>query len=125
MPISRLIVVPFSEVLTLLCFRLIFFVGKMKQLSPTQSEIHLIDRVRLKAPTADRVYPQFLLTENLFRANLVSHAESKCASLTLYVRLYHVGCLSNVHFCKVTDARRAAKAKRMNESSRRYLMLGL
>ncbi|CAL9029141.1 unnamed protein product [Prunus brigantina] len=73
---------------------------KLKQPSPTQSEIPQIDRVRLKVPAVDRVYPIFLFTANLIRAHLVSPAE-------------------------MTDARRSAEAKRMNESSKRRLMMGL
>ncbi|CAL2253393.1 unnamed protein product [Prunus armeniaca] len=69
------------------------------QPSPTQSEIRQIDKVRLKVPTVE-VYPKFLFTVNLIKAELVSPAE-------------------------MTDARRAAEAKRMNESSKRRLMMGL
>ncbi|CAL8999814.1 unnamed protein product [Prunus brigantina] len=72
--------------------------GKLKQPSPTQSEIRQIHRVRLKVPAVERVYPKFLFTANLIEAQLVS---------------------------LLTDARKAAGAKRMNESSKRRLMLGL
>ncbi|CAL9020941.1 unnamed protein product [Prunus brigantina] len=49
-----------------------------KRPSPTQSEIRQIDKVRLRVPAVDRVYPIFLFTTNLIRAQLVSPAESKC-----------------------------------------------
>ncbi|CAL8162743.1 unnamed protein product [Prunus armeniaca] len=52
--------------------------SKLKQSSPTQSEIWQVDKVRLKVHAADRVYPGFLFTENLIRAGLVSSAESEC-----------------------------------------------
>ncbi|BBH04439.1 hypothetical protein Prudu_015583, partial [Prunus dulcis] len=74
--------------------------GKLKQPTPTQGEIRQIDRVRLKVPAAERVYPRFLFTDNLIRARLVDPAE-------------------------MTDARMAAEAKKMNESSRRRFMMGL
>ncbi|BBH01667.1 hypothetical protein Prudu_012002, partial [Prunus dulcis] len=74
--------------------------GKLKQPTPTQSGIRQIDRVRLKVPAAERVYPRFLFTNNLIRARLINPAE-------------------------MTDARKAAEAKKMNESSKRRLMMGL
>ncbi|KAH0996422.1 hypothetical protein GBA52_020286 [Prunus armeniaca] len=74
--------------------------GKLKQPRPTQSEIQQIDRVRLKAPAAERVYPKFLFTENLIKAHLVNPVD-------------------------MIDARKAAEAKRMNESPKRRLMMGL
>ncbi|CAL8992510.1 unnamed protein product [Prunus brigantina] len=74
--------------------------SKLKQPIPTQSEIRQIDRVRCKVPAVERVYPQFLFTANLIEAKLVDPAE-------------------------MTDERRAAEAKRMNESSNRRLMMGL
>ncbi|CAL2265259.1 unnamed protein product [Prunus armeniaca] len=67
---------------------------KLKQPSPTQSEIRQIDRVRLKVPAVERVYPQFLFTANLVEAKLANPAE-------------------------------IAEARRMNESSKRRLMMGL
>ncbi|BBG93369.1 hypothetical protein Prudu_001357, partial [Prunus dulcis] len=73
---------------------------KLKQPTPTQGEIRQIDKVRLKVPAAERVYPCFLFTNNLIRARLIDPAE-------------------------MTDARKAAEAKKMNESSRRRLMMGL
>lgn len=57
------------------------FAGKLKQPTPTQSEIRQIDKVMLKVPVIERVYPDFLFTENLIKARLVDPAESKCASL--------------------------------------------
>ncbi|CAL2239817.1 unnamed protein product [Prunus armeniaca] len=74
--------------------------SKLKQLSATQAEIRQIDKVRLKVYTVERVYPKFLFTANLIKAQLVNPAE-------------------------MTEERRAAEAKRMNESSNRRLMLGL
>ncbi|CAL8115901.1 unnamed protein product [Prunus armeniaca] len=74
--------------------------GKLKQPSPTQSEIRQIERVRLKVPAVERIYSQFLFTANLIRAKLVDLAE-------------------------MTDERKAAEVKRMNESSRRHLQMGL
>ncbi|BBN69025.1 hypothetical protein Prudu_703S000200, partial [Prunus dulcis] len=74
--------------------------GKVKQPTPTQAEIRQLERVRLKVPAADRIYPRFLFTNNLIRARLVNPAE-------------------------MTDARKAAEDKKMNESSRRHLMKGL
>ncbi|CAL2232162.1 unnamed protein product [Prunus armeniaca] len=50
--------------------------GKLKQLSPTQSEIRQIDMVRLKVPAVERVYPQFLFTANLVTTELANLAES-------------------------------------------------
>ncbi|CAL8175093.1 unnamed protein product [Prunus armeniaca] len=73
---------------------------KLKQPNSTQSEIRQVDKVRLKVLAVHRVYPRFLFTQNLIRARLVSPT-------------------------KMVDARRSAKAKRMNESSKRRLMLGL
>ncbi|CAL2239746.1 unnamed protein product [Prunus armeniaca] len=74
--------------------------GKLKQPSATQSEIRQIERVRLNVPAVERVYPKFLFTTNLIKAQLVSPAE-------------------------MTEERRTAEAKRMNESSKRHLMLGM
>ncbi|CAL8096170.1 unnamed protein product [Prunus armeniaca] len=54
--------------------------GKLKQPSPTQSEIRQIDRVRLKVTAVERVYPQFLFTANLVIAELANPAESKWTS---------------------------------------------
>ncbi|CAL9000624.1 unnamed protein product [Prunus brigantina] len=73
--------------------------GKLKQLNATQSEIRQIERVRLKIPAVERVYPKLLFTANLIKAQLVNPAE-------------------------MTEERRAAEAKRMSESSKRRLMLG-
>ncbi|BBN69359.1 hypothetical protein Prudu_903S000100, partial [Prunus dulcis] len=50
--------------------------GKIKQPIPTQSEVRQVDRVRLKVPAAERVYPRFLFTDNLIRARLINPAES-------------------------------------------------
>ncbi|CAL8120711.1 unnamed protein product [Prunus armeniaca] len=74
--------------------------GKLKQPSATQAEIWQINKVRLKVPAVERVYSKFLFTANLIKAQLVNSAE-------------------------MTEERRAAEAKRMNESSKRRLMLGL
>ncbi|CAL8992685.1 unnamed protein product [Prunus brigantina] len=74
--------------------------GKLKQPIPAQSEIRQVERVRSKVPALKRVYPQFLFTANLIQAQLVDPAE-------------------------MTKKRRAAEAKRMNESSKRRLMIGL
>lgn len=51
--------------------------GKLKQPNATQAEIQQIERVRLKVPAVERVYPQFLFTNNLIKAQLVNPAESK------------------------------------------------
>ncbi|CAL2237450.1 unnamed protein product [Prunus armeniaca] len=80
--------------------RRVLLSGKLKHLSPTKSEIQQIDKVRLKVPAVERIYPKFLFTENLVRARLVNPAE-------------------------MTNARKAAEAKKMNESSKRRLMMGL
>ncbi|CAL2255402.1 unnamed protein product [Prunus armeniaca] len=68
--------------------------------SATQAEIRQIERVRLKVPAVERIYPKFLFTPNLIKAQFVNPAE-------------------------MTEERRAAEAKRMNESSRRRLMLDI
>ncbi|CAL8083114.1 unnamed protein product [Prunus armeniaca] len=80
-------------------FLVIPLVCKLKQPIPTQAEIQQVERVRSKVPTEKRVYPQFLFTANLIQAQLVDSAE-------------------------MTEERRAAEAKRMNESSKRRLMMG-
>ncbi|CAL8135141.1 unnamed protein product [Prunus armeniaca] len=72
--------------------------GKLKQPIATQAEIQQVERVRRKVPAEKRVYPQFLFTTNLIQAQLVDPAEMK-------------------------EERRAAEAKRMNESSKRRLMM--
>ncbi|CAL8134909.1 unnamed protein product [Prunus armeniaca] len=77
-----------------------FCAGKLKQPSATQAEIRQIERVRLKVPAVERVYPKFLFTANLIKARLVNPAE-------------------------MTEERKAAEVKRMNESSKRRLMLGM
>ncbi|CAL2230837.1 unnamed protein product [Prunus armeniaca] len=74
--------------------------GKLKQPSATQAKIRQIERVRLKVPAAERVYPKFLFTANLIKAQLVNPAE-------------------------MIEERKAAEVKRMNESSKRRLMLGM
>ncbi|CAL2265790.1 unnamed protein product [Prunus armeniaca] len=74
--------------------------GKLKQPSTTQAEVRQIERVRLKVPAVERVYPKFLFTANLIKARLVNPAE-------------------------MTEERKAAEVKRMNESSKRRLMLGM
>ncbi|CAL2227259.1 unnamed protein product [Prunus armeniaca] len=51
-------------------------------------------------PAVERVYPKFLFTANLIKARLVNPAE-------------------------MTEERKAAEVKRMNESSKRRLMLGM
>ena len=58
--------------------------GKLKQPSPKESEIRQLDRVRLRVPAAERVYPRFLFTSNLIRAGLVSPAESKYLCISLF-----------------------------------------
>ncbi|CAL2265886.1 unnamed protein product [Prunus armeniaca] len=68
--------------------------------SATQVEIRQIEPVRLKVPAVDKIYPKFLFTANLIKAQLVNPAE-------------------------MTEERRTAEAKRMNESSKRHLMLGM
>ncbi|CAL8149631.1 unnamed protein product [Prunus armeniaca] len=73
--------------------------GKLKQPIATQAEIQKVERVRRKVPAEKRVYPQFLFTANLIQAQLVDPAE-------------------------MTEKRRVAEAKRMNESSKRCLMMG-
>ncbi|CAL2245329.1 unnamed protein product [Prunus armeniaca] len=80
--------------------RSVGLVGKLKQPSATQAEIRQIERVRLKVPAVERVYPKFLFTANLIKARLVNPAE-------------------------MTEERKAAEVKRMNESSKRRLMLGM
>ena len=68
-----------------------FWTGKLKQPTPTQGEIRQIDRVRLKVPAAERVYPRFLFTDNLIRARLVDPAESEYICFyVLYVFLSFV-----------------------------------
>ncbi|CAL9024265.1 unnamed protein product [Prunus brigantina] len=74
--------------------------GKLKQPVATQSQIRQINKVRLRVPAMERVYPKLLFTANLIKAQLVNTAE-------------------------MTEERRAAEAKRMNESSKRRLMMGL
>ncbi|CAL9024923.1 unnamed protein product, partial [Prunus brigantina] len=76
-------------------------VGRPSYRSPsaTQSEIRQINRVRLRVPAVERVYPKFLFTANLIKAQLVNPAE-------------------------MTEERRAAEAKRMNESSKQRPMMG-
>ncbi|CAL8174221.1 unnamed protein product [Prunus armeniaca] len=66
---------------------------KLKQLIATQAEIQQVERVRRKVPAEERVYPQFLFTANLIQAQLVDPAE-------------------------MTEERRAAEAKRMNDTGR-------
>ncbi|CAL2257300.1 unnamed protein product [Prunus armeniaca] len=77
-----------------------FCACKLKQPSATQVEIRQIELVRLKVPAVDRIYQNFLFTANLIKAQLVNPAE-------------------------MTEERRTAEAKRMNESSKRRLMLGM
>ncbi|CAL8991637.1 unnamed protein product [Prunus brigantina] len=50
--------------------------GKLKQPIATQSEIRQIDRVRLRVPAVERVYPKLLFTTNLIKAQLVVPAET-------------------------------------------------
>ncbi|CAL8992881.1 unnamed protein product [Prunus brigantina] len=71
----------------------------LKQPNATQSEIRQIERVRLRVPAVERVYPKLLFTANLIKAQLVNPAG-------------------------MTGERSAAEAKRMNESSKRRLMMG-
>ncbi|CAL9010745.1 unnamed protein product [Prunus brigantina] len=66
----------------------------------TQAEIRQLDQVRARVPAVERVYPKLLFTANLIKAQLANPAE-------------------------MTEERRAAEAKRMNESSKRRLMMGL
>ncbi|CAL9018119.1 unnamed protein product [Prunus brigantina] len=73
------------------------FVSKLKQPVATRAEIRQIDQVRLRVPAVERVYPQLLFTANLIKAQLANPAESK----------------------------RAAEKKRLSESSKRRLMMGL
>ncbi|CAL9022366.1 unnamed protein product, partial [Prunus brigantina] len=73
--------------------------GKLKQPIATQSEIRQIERVRLRVPAVERVYPKLLFTANLIKAQLANPAD-------------------------MTEEKRAAEAKRMSESSKRHLMLG-
>ncbi|CAL8994657.1 unnamed protein product [Prunus brigantina] len=74
--------------------------GKLKQPVATQAELRQIDQVRARVPAVEREYPQFLFTANLVKAQLVNPAE-------------------------MTDERRAAEKKRLSESSKRRLMMGL
>ncbi|CAL8998322.1 unnamed protein product, partial [Prunus brigantina] len=74
--------------------------GKLKQPVATHAEIRHIDQVRLRVPAVERVYPQLLFTANLIKAQLANPAE-------------------------MTDERRAAEKKRLSESSKRRLMMGL
>ncbi|CAL9000862.1 unnamed protein product [Prunus brigantina] len=73
---------------------------KLKQPVATQAEIRQIDQVRAKVPAVERVYPKLLFTANLIKAQLANPAE-------------------------MTEERRATEAKRMSESSKRHLMMGL
>ncbi|CAL8995267.1 unnamed protein product, partial [Prunus brigantina] len=57
---------------------LLLSAGKLKQPVAGQAEIWQIDQVRLKVPAEERVYPKFLFTPNLIKAQLVNPAESKC-----------------------------------------------
>ncbi|CAL2267233.1 unnamed protein product [Prunus armeniaca] len=68
--------------------------------SASQAEIRQIERVRLKVPAVERIYSKFLFTTNLIKAQLVNPAE-------------------------MTEERKATEAKRMNESSKRHLMLSV
>ncbi|CAL9028811.1 unnamed protein product, partial [Prunus brigantina] len=74
--------------------------GKLKQPVATQAEIRQIDQVRLRVPAVERVYPQLLFTANPIKAQLANPAE-------------------------MTDERRAVEKKRLSESSKRRLMMGL
>ncbi|CAL9017857.1 unnamed protein product, partial [Prunus brigantina] len=74
--------------------------GKLKQPVATQAELRQIDLVRARVPAVEREYPQFLFTANLIKAQLVNPAE-------------------------MTDERRDAEKKRLSESSKRRLMMGL
>ena len=72
------------------CFIFLIFLlltGKLKQPSPKPSEIRQLDRVRLRVPAAERVYPRFLFTGNLIRAGLVNPAESKYVFLSPFFLL--------------------------------------
>ncbi|CAL2239064.1 unnamed protein product [Prunus armeniaca] len=75
---------------------------KLKQPSATQAKIRQIERVRLKVPAVERIYRKFLFTPNLIKAQLFNPAENK-----------------------LIEERKVAEAKRMNESSKQRLMLGI
>ncbi|CAL2277088.1 unnamed protein product [Prunus armeniaca] len=78
----------------------LFCAGKLNRSSATQAEIQQIERVRLEVPAVERIYPKFFFTTNLIKAQLVNPAE-------------------------MIEERRTAEAKRMNESSKRRLILGM
>ncbi|CAL8136721.1 unnamed protein product [Prunus armeniaca] len=97
--------------------------GKLKQSSATQAEVRQIERVRLKVPAVERVYPKFLFTANLIKARLVNPAESKYTPPFRQFKMYIDE--SDRLLLAVTEERKAAEVKRMNESSKRRLMLGM
>ncbi|CAL8174586.1 unnamed protein product [Prunus armeniaca] len=97
--------------------------GKLKQPSATQAEVRQIERVRMKVPAVERVYPKFLFTANLIKARLVNPAESQYTPPFRQFKMYIDE--SDRLLLAVTEERKAAKVKRMNESSKRRLMLGM
>lgn len=55
-------------------------IRKLKQLTSSQSDIWKIEWVKLKVPTVESIYPNFLFIENFFKACLVDLVESKCSA---------------------------------------------
>ncbi|CAL2239205.1 unnamed protein product [Prunus armeniaca] len=106
-----------------LSYRSVGLAGKLKQPSATQAEIRQIERVRLKVPAVERVYSKFLFTANLIKAQLVNPAESKYTSPFCQFKMYIDE--SDRLLLAVTEERKAAEVKRMNESSKRRLILGM
>ncbi|CAL9024642.1 unnamed protein product [Prunus brigantina] len=72
----------------------------LKQLTSSQSDIWKIEQVKLKVPAVERIYLDFLCTENLLKA-----------------------CLADL--VEMTDARKSTEAKKMSESSKRCLLVGV
>lgn len=52
-------------------------VGKLKQPTSSKSDVQKIERVKLKVPAVDRIYPSFLFKKNLVKAQVADPAESK------------------------------------------------
>ncbi|KAI5313073.1 hypothetical protein L3X38_042247 [Prunus dulcis] len=74
--------------------------GKLKQPTSSKFDIRKIERVKFKVLAVDSIYPSFLFTKNLVKAQVADPAE-------------------------MTDARASAEAKKMSEPSKRRLLLGM
>lgn len=102
-------------------------VGKLKQPTSSQSNIRKIEWVKLKVFTVERIYPDFLFTENLIKALLADPVESKCFANSECLILFGNKlsfCLS-IFACTVIEDRKSAEAKKMSESSKRLLLMGM